>query len=184
MALASPWFYYRRMTLFRPLTLLLLGSLAACEQPAPMRTETSGVATSPPPARPVEAERKAEPEAPDPAARVATLRGAWRVAGIDGVGLDEPIGLALTGDGRQLWWEPRCAGAARAYRIDGSRVSFTSTHGPTPAGAPTPPVCAIGLPPRLGDVMRALDEATSIARTESNGVLIAGPRHSVTLYSQ
>jgi hypothetical protein len=135
-------------------------------------------------AEPVDAPEPVEPPAAQPPAPVQSLAGSWRVAGIDGTALDEPVGLALTGDERQLWWEPRCAGAARAYRIDGPRISFASTLEPRAAGAPTPPVCAIGLPSRLGDVMRALDEATSIARTQSNGVLIAGPRHSVTLYSQ
>lgn len=38
--------------------------------------------------------------------------------------------------------------------------------------------------PRLDDVMRALDEADTIARTPSNGVRISGRLHNVTLFSQ
>ena len=167
----------------RPILLLGLAILAGCDRPA-APPAGDGPARPPPPAA-VETSEPARPEAVGrSAAQVASLAGAWRVAGIDGAALDQPIGLALAGDARQLWWEPRCAGTARAYRIEGSRISFSSTQAPRPAGAPTPPVCAIGLPPRLGDVMRALDGASSITRTESNGVLIAGPRHSVTLYSQ
>lgn len=178
------------MAPLRPILLFALSMLTACDRPAEVPaagapTSASSPASSPAPSHaPPVASRPAEPEAVSPSAQVDSLAGAWRVAGIDGAALDAPIGLALTGDERQVWWEPRCAGAARTYRIDGARISFGSTQGPRPAGAPTSPVCAIGLPPRLGDVMRALDEATSIARTESNGILIAGPRHSVTLYSQ
>lgn len=119
---------------------------------------------------------------PDPAQQVgvpvASLAGAWRVAGIDGRSFDEPVGLSLTGDDQQLWWEPRCAGMARAYRIEGQRITFASTQ---PPGSP---VCDIGLPPRLDEVIRAMDGAVSVSRTPNNGVLISGPAHSVTLFSQ
>lgn len=176
------------MTRFRPAALFLLAALASCiepaDAPAGRSTPTAAAAPAQTARAAPDAARPSDPPPARAAASVTSLAGAWRIAGIDGAALDEPVGLALTGDERQLWWEPRCAGAARAYRIDGARISFASTEGPRPAGAATPPVCAIGLPPRLGDVMRALDGATSISRTESNGILIAGPRHSVTLYSQ
>ena len=178
----------RCMIKLRPAALFVLAALASCVEPADAPGGQSTPPATSPAAQPASAApdsaRPSDPAPAQTAASVTSLSGAWRIAGIDGAPLDEPVGLALTGDERQLWWEPRCAGAARAYRIDGARISFASTEGPRPAGAPTPPVCAIGLPPRLSEVMRALDEATSITRTESNGVLIAGPRRSVTLYSQ
>jgi hypothetical protein len=151
--------------------------LAACQQPTRSpETELSS------------AERASSPTAtqpPKPAlAPVTSLSGAWRVAGIDGSSFNESYGLALTGDQDKLWWEPRCAGMARGYRIDGSSLSFTSLHPPRPPGAPTPPVCTIGLPPRLDEVFRALDAATSITRTPENGIQISGGRHSLTLFSQ
>lgn len=118
------------------------------------------------------------------ASQVTDLSGAWRVAGIDGEALDQPVGLALTGDARQLWWEPRCAGIARTYRIDNGRIAFGPTEPPRPAGEPTAPVCSIGLPPRLDAVVRALDDAESASRTPENGVLISGPAHSLLLFSQ
>ena len=181
------------MTILRPAVLLLLAALAGCVEPAGPDAERATPDAASPAVKagaepaltePVRTTPPRDPTSDQTPVSVSSLAGAWRVAGIDGAPLDEPVGLALTGDAQQLWWEPRCAGAARAYRIDGSRISFTSPLGPRPAGAPTPPVCAIGLPPRLGDVLRALDDARSIARTPSNGILIAGPRHSVTLYSQ
>lgn len=159
------------MNISRSLPPLLLTALAACGQP---------VQTSPP----GEAPRPATPPATSEPAQVSSLAGEWRVAGIDGRSFDEPIGLSLTGDEQQLWWPPRCAGVARTYRIEGSRITFGSTQPPGPAGAPTPPVCAIGLPPRLDEVARALDDAVSVSRTSGNGVLISGPSHSLTLFSQ
>ena len=72
---------------------------------------------------------------------------------------------------------------ARAYRIEGSRISFGPTETRTP-GSPPSPVCDIGVSPGVHDVFRALDGAVSVVRTENNGVLISGPDHSVILFSQ
>lgn len=151
-----------------PVLLILFLGLAACEPQRPVAPT------------PVETAAKAAP-APttvEPSAQVRSLAGAWRVAGIDGRSLDEPVGLSLTGDEQQLWWEPRCAGVARAYRIEGQWITFTLRSG---AGGP---VCEIGQPPRLDEVVRALDGAVSVSRTTNNGVLISGPDHSVLLFSQ
>jgi hypothetical protein len=158
-------------------TLLLLTSLAlaACQRTAPVTADEAAPASS----------VRTPPEKADPhPAGVATLEGHWRVAGIDGAALDEPVAIALTASDRQIWWEPRCAGMARNYRIEGGTIRFTSTLPARAPGEPTPPVCAIGLPPRLGEVFRALDEATGIARLPSNGIRIAGPKHDVTIFAQ
>lgn len=156
------------MTPSRPVLLIVLAALAACGQADPAKQTAPAPESAPPVQRP----------AVEPAAQVGSLSGAWRVAGIDGRSFDEPVGLSLTGDDAQLWWEPRCAGMARAYRIDGQRITFASTQ---PPGSP---VCDIAPPPRLDEVFRALDGAVSVSRTPNNGVLISGPAHSVTLFSQ
>lgn len=152
----------------------LAASLIACQPP-------------PPPAP----RERAAPEPLEAAApprqavlTVTSLSGAWRVAAIDGKPLNEPYGLALTGDENRLWWEPACAGIIRNYRINGGSVRFTPTSPPVPAGSPTRPVCTIGLTPRLVDVSRALDAASTISRTPENGILIEGGGHSITLFSQ
>ena len=115
--------------------------------------------------------------APSPAGPT-TLAGEWRVAGIDGAPFDEPFGLALSADARLVWMEPRCAGVARSYRISGARIAF----------APDPnarnEVCAIGMPPRTEDVLRALDAADTIRRTPQNGIELSGGGRSLTLFSQ
>jgi hypothetical protein len=115
---------------------------------------------------------------------MANLAGEWRVAGIDGGEFNESYGLALSGSARELWWEPRCAGMARSYRLNGSAIDFGPRAGAPLAGGTTAPVCAIAVPPRLRDVMRSLDAATRIERTGENGVLISGGGHSVLLFAQ
>lgn len=123
------------------------------------------------------------------AAAVTSLAGEWRVAGIDGKPLDGPTGLALRGDANQLWWEPRCAGLVRNYAISGERLVIGTAARPAAVsepGAPRQPrpVCAIGLPPQLTGVLRALDSAQRIRRTPSNGIEISGGGHSLLLFSQ
>lgn len=165
------------MRQFRPVLLVLFAALPACGPP--------GQTSANPPAPPSEAAPpEAAPQPVEPSAQVVSLVGEWRVAGIDGQSFDEPVGLSLTGDEQQLWSQPRCAGVARAYRVEGQRITFGPTRPPAPAGSPPAPVCAIGLPPRLDEVVRALDNAVNISRTPNNGVLISGPDHSVLLFSQ
>lgn len=130
----------------------------------------------------LELRRAAPPAGETPApAKVTTLEGEWRVAGIDGKDFNEPYGLALSGSARELWWHPRCAGMARSYRIEGRTIDFgPRLDAPAPSATP-PPVCAIGLPARLAEVMRALDAANTVVRTPANGVLISGGERSVLL---
>jgi hypothetical protein len=117
-------------------------------------------------------------------APVATLAGEWRVAGIDGAEFNEPYGLALSANEQELWWEPRCARIVRSYRIAGTAIKFGPPLDAPPPGAMPPPVCAIAPPPRIAEVTRALDAATTVGRTAANGVEISGGGHSVLLFSQ
>lgn len=112
----------------------------------------------------------------------SNLAGEWRVAEIDGQSVDESA-LSFTGNEGELWWQPRCAGMVRTYRIDGQHIKFGSAEPPRPAGAPTPPVCSIGLPHRIYHVFRALDGADFLGRTPDR-VLISGANHSVMLVPQ
>jgi hypothetical protein len=113
--------------------------------------------------------------------QVVDLAGTWQVASIDGEPVPAPNGLALRGDGDSLSWEPGCAGLVRRYRISGAAIAFTPLHAPPPPGSPTRPVCAIGLPARLGDVFQVLAAATSVARTPEGHVTVAGAGRSLTL---
>ena len=157
----------------RTLIVLLCSALLAACQAQPVTPAPAPVQSS-------------EPVAPEPTTRpsVTSLEGAWKVAGIDGAEFNEPYGLALTGSAQELWWEPRCAWIVRSYRIDGTRIAFGPPLNAPKPGEVTPPVCTIAPPPRIAEVTRALDAATSIARTEQNGILISGGGHSVLLFSQ
>lgn len=152
------------MLLARSILLMTFAALAACGQPA--EPNGGGVRSD------------------DVAGDVRSLAGEWRVAAIDGHSLDLPVGLALSGDDARLWWEPQCAGIIRHYQIKGRSVSFSRSDSPASSEGSPNLVCSIGLHPRLADVTRALDGATTASRTASNGVLISGPDHSVTLFAQ
>jgi len=154
-----------------PIVLLWSALLAAC-QPQPVE-----------PAQPVQHTEPASKVLPS-VQPVTTLEGAWRVAGIDGAEFNEPYGLALSGSAQELWWDPRCAWIVRSYRIDGGKIAFGPPLNAPKPGEVTPPVCTIAPPPRLAEVTRALDAATSVERTEQNGILISGGGHSVLLFSQ
>ena len=125
------------------------------------------------------------PAAPEPAP-VPTLEGEWRVAGIDGQPLDQPVGLALSASAQEIWWDPHCAGYVRSYRSEGSKFTTGPHIGyvPRKPGEPTLPICTIAPPPRIDEVFRALTSATTIARTPQNGIEISGGGHSVLLFSQ
>ncbi len=155
-------------------------ALAACSQESEQEEQVTilpapGGIANPPPAPPT-----------TPLSYVETLAGEWRVAGIDGQPLNEPYGLALSADEEEIWWEPRCANVAFSYRIDGLKLETGTSRPDAPVGTDgnPPPVCAISIPPRLNDVARALDLAETVGRTPSNGLLIEGSGHSITLFSQ
>jgi len=131
------------------------------------------------PSAPTEAEPKAELRA------VTSLAGEWRVAGIDGRSFDQPVGLALSASEDEIWWAPRCAGFARSYAIDGSRLAIgPSRDVGTRTAADRPPPCAIGLPRGLRELFQALDAGQQVGRTAANGVEISGGGHSLLLFSQ
>lgn len=155
--------------------LLASVTLACCQGP-PLPSRSANGAKSQPDQGSFSATRHTE--------QVGSLAGEWRVGGVDGISIDQPIGLVLSGTESEIWWNPRCAGLARRYRIEGSKIFFSSAEPARQVGEPTRPVCAIGLPPKLGLVFNALDGAKTISRTESNGILIAGAKHKVLLFSQ
>jgi hypothetical protein len=171
--------------------IVLAAALAACsptgpadENAGPAATATPATPTLAPSAPPQPAPQQAPAGAPIPSP--PGLAGEWRVAGIDGQPLDEPYGLALSGSETELWWAPRCAGAARRYRIAGFRISFepAAEAGGAKPGVQPPLVCAIGQPGRLAEVMRALDSAETVVRTPANGIELSGGGHSLLLFSQ
>lgn len=114
---------------------------------------------------------------------VATLAGEWRVAGVDGAPLAGAVGIALSADDAWIWWNPRCAGVAYGYAIEGYTLRLRFDE-PGPAGASAKPVCLIAIPLELARVQTALRAATRIERLPSNGVLLSGGGHDLLLFSQ
>jgi hypothetical protein len=136
---------------------------------------------------PINAPLPAEASPPPPVfATVTTLAGEWRVAGIDGKEIDGSVGIALRADEREIWWEPRCAGYVRSYRIEGSNFTTGPYIGfkPHRPGDPPPIVCLIAPPPQMSAIFDVLTSATSISRTPNNGIEISGVGHSLLLFSQ
>lgn len=113
---------------------------------------------------------------------VDTLAGEWRVAGIDDAPFNESYGIALSASGTELSWSPSCAKHSRRYTIEGRSITFTPVAEANPGRDAA--ACLPGGPKRLADVERALDAATTIERTPSNGIRIAGGGHSLLLFSQ
>lgn len=146
----------------RILPLLLTAALCACQQaPAPTSSK---------------------PKAAAPRIAALNLAGEWRVTAINGVAVKSPLVLALTADGAQIWWEPRCAGMVRGYRIDGPSVKFAPVP-PPPGTDPNMPiaVCEIGLPPNLDEVFAVLDTAQTVREISSAGMIIEGAGRSVAI---
>lgn len=157
-------------------------ALAACgDAPSPEAAPTAPAAT------PVDA--SATPAPPAPAlAPVTTLAGAWRVAGIDDAPIEGDVGIALTGDGKEIWWDPRCAGLSARYRIEGARFEVVDQPGAEGTAsaekAPAQVVCLVAIPMEASRAINALRAATRIERTPQNGILLSGNGHSLLLFSQ
>jgi hypothetical protein len=158
--------------------------VCACTQPDPAPNGSNdpdilvSSADAPPRTSPATSP-SATPSAPETGTAVSTLAGEWRVAGIDGDGFDADHALTLSASDKAIDFDPDCAGADRQYAIDG--LAFRARIDPAERDQP---VCEIGLPAGTAEMWRAIDAATRIERTPSNGVLLSGGGHSVLLFSQ
>ena len=156
---------------------LILALVGSCAEPPPLSPglEAPPAYSSPPSA-----------SLTPPSASVITLAGEWRVAGINGKEIEGSVGIALRADEREIWWEPRCAGFVRSYKIEGTRFTTGPFIGfkPYRPGDPPPIVCLIAPPPQMPAIFDALTSADSIRRTPNNGIEISGGGHSLLLFSQ
>ena len=122
----------------------------------------------PPQAPPVERPAAAETPAP------TTLAGQWDVSLLDGEEAGET--LVFSADGREIWWEPACAGARRSYRIEGDRIAISGPPrgGPQEAGGGGFAVCTIGIPPQLSAYMNALEGVDTVQSAPAGAVRLHG----------
>lgn len=116
---------------------------------------------------------------------VPTLKGRWRVSAVDGDTLSSGVPLILEANDSWIAWEVECARQGRSYYIESDRFTAAvppdSPPPPPDVNVPSPPICAIGLPPNLGRVLTALDEVSVIAPGANGSVLLTGNGHAVRL---
>ena len=170
----------------------LLLVLAACGQasdgrPEPETEPEQAQSAAPSNARPLSgADAFAAPEGSQRIAAVGDLVGEYRVAGIDGAGLQADFGIAVSIDGPMLSYEPTCAGFVWTIAEDAGAFTFTRSPGFGPTRQPdgTIAVCAVAVPPEMERLGAAVDAARRAWRTPANGILLEGGGHSVLLFSQ
>lgn len=147
------------------LTLLVVAALAAC---SPRNDD------SPPP--PPAASALAEVPQSTP---VDSLAGEYRVAGISDGSIDAPIGLSLSISDRRIVFDGPCGGAEWDYQLSGTRLRTVRIASPDDDCMASAQVQNLAIA-----VVAALDAATQVGRTPSNGIALSGDGQSVTLYSQ
>lgn len=148
---------------------------AGCSEPAapPQGAESSSVALDP--ASPVPAEPEQRPGVP--LAGLADLTGEWRVAGVDGLDINQPEGISASVSGGKMVVTAGCV------RWQWSVTLEAGAFAATPATQVTP-VCARGLTPAEAAMAEAIGSATSARRLPSKGVELSGNGRSVLLFSQ
>lgn len=112
----------------------------------------------------------------DPGAEaVLDLPGEYRVAGVDGAGIDLPHGISATISANTIEVQSDCIRFAFAYTLDGSRIATE----PAPVAS-----CRRALLPDEQAISAAFDVAETVSRTPANGIEFTGGGRSVTLFSQ
>ena len=117
----------------------------------------------------------AVPTLPSPPAPQIDLPGEYRVAGVDGVGIDLPYGVTASITGDRIHVTADCLNFAWTYTMQGARIATarTAVEG-----------CARGLTDPEEAVVEALDAAATLERTPTNGIELRGDGRSVVLYAQ
>lgn len=116
----------------------------------------------------------------------ASLVGEYRVGGIDGGEVPGGQSIAVSVDEKTISYGMRCAGFHWTYTLEGQEVVTRRPHNPADRaeGEPPPPVCAVAVSPGERALAIALDNASLIDVTASNGIVLSGENHSVTLFTQ
>ena len=109
------------------------------------------------------------------AAAPASLVGEWRVAGVDGQSIDLPHAITMSVDASRVLVVSDCVNLAWSYRYEGGRMIPERVAQES---------CARGLYPVEEALVGLFSAPANVRRTESNGIEIAGPQHSATIFSQ
>ena len=109
-----------------------------------------------------------------------SLRGEWRVAGVDGKPFDAPVGVAIHVGQDRIEFD-NCQQVAWAYRYDAPRIDIGRTAAITIDIRPKPLPCAAKFPSQIEAMVAAIDAADTVSKTAENGVLLSGDGRSVVL---
>lgn len=112
-----------------------------------------------------------------------TVRGEWRLAGIDGEPFEADYGVAISIGQDRIEFD-NCQQIAWNYTHEADKITTRRTPAITIDIAPKPLPCAAPLPPQTAAMVTAIDTASEVRRTPENGLRISGGSHSVTLFSQ
>lgn len=126
-------------------------------------------------APPTNASLTAPPD-PDAASEPAiALPGEYRVAGVNGVEIDQPYAITAVITADRIHLTADCLNFAWSYTARGKRIATDRV------GVES---CARGLTAAEQALVDALDSATTVLRTPSNAIELRGGGRSVTLFSQ
>lgn len=157
---------------------------AADDLAAPAASDSSVIpAETSVPASAPSSPRAAETGVP-PQPSPASLRGEWRLAGVDGQSFDAPFGVAVSIGANRIDFD-NCQQVAWNYTYDAPRLTTQRTPAITIDINPKPLPCAAPLPPQVARMVNAIDRAEQVERTPENGLRIVGPGDaSVLLFRQ
>jgi len=156
---------------------IALVTLVAC-QPAteldssePTRSgpasEASPAVSSPAPLPAVSGDRIVSPD---------RLIGEYRVAGVDGEGIDLPYGITASITAETIHLTADCVNVEWGYAMDGDGT-LSTLRVPTEG-------CARGLNPTEEALVAGFDGAERVSRNASNGYEFSGRGPTVTLFTQ
>ena len=140
----------------------------AAETPAAMPNEAISPTPSPT-ARPAPEEGEAG------GITAAELTGEYRIAGVDGGGINLPHGITASIGADRIDVTSQCVEMAWSYRLEGAGLATTSIPVVT---------CDRGRYPEEEAIAAAFSAAREVERTASNGLRFSGGGRSVTLFSQ
>lgn len=115
------------------------------------------------------------PPSSDAIASSERLAGEYRVAGVDGQGIDLPYGITASISDETIHVTADCINMAWSYHFDGGALATERV-----------PVegCARGLTPSETAIVLAFDAADTVSLNPANGYKFAGGGHSITLFTQ
>ena len=173
----------------KPLAFFCVAALAlgACQPDAVSHSSSSETLEMPPAAAPAtptpsEAGAAMNPEVPatspataDPGSAPDSLVGEYRIAGVDGEGIDLPFGISASISADRIRVSSQCVRFAWSYSY--AKGALSTEQAPTLS-------CQRGLYPEEEAIEAAFDAATQVRITSANGYEFTGGGHEVTLFTQ